>query len=342
MTQRSTFRSLFQRLWNAKQTNCCQYVDANGARCSKSAIKSHTVQRGRVLASIAEQGHVYKIGIPKKPNHPRHRDFEKIGLRKASVFPGFCESHDFSLFNSFETGQGDLAPQELALQGYRCICHETYKKERAERVYSNHELLSALKQQDPRALLQAEKYLEGTRLALRDLERQKKSFENILHEKDMKQLYATVFVLGGKLPLAYSSSFAPEFAFDGKLLLPEQYGDWNSVSVFCGAIKLQTVLAFVGIQDIDGHDLSKFFRTLETLDFQRIGALALHTAIEHAENTFFRPSWIEQLLPEIKDELLFRFGDGVPGEPNSRKKNLAKQFDIVRAPAIRRYNFSPT
>ncbi|AXI43447.1 hypothetical protein C1J02_17060 [Sulfitobacter sp. SK011] len=229
----------------------------------------------------------------------------------------------------------------MALLGYRSICHETFKKERAERVYSNRQFLSAIASVDLAAKRSAEAHLEGTRLAIRDLTRQKQAFENAIHTKDLSRLYGTVFTLAAEIPLAFSSSFAPEYTIDGELLLPEQYGNWNSVGVFCGAIKERNIMGFVGLHDNDEHDISKFFKSLVSVPMNRVGGLSLHLAIEHAENTFFRPSWVSKLLPEIREELLSRFASGIPGEPNSRKANLVGQFDVINVSASQRDDFYP-
>jgi hypothetical protein len=72
---------------------------------------------------------------------------------------------------------------------------------------------------------------------------------------------------------------------------------------------------------------------MDSISPNRVGGLALHIAIEYAENTFFKKSWANSLLPPIKNELLERFANGTPGEPNSRKKSILCQFDPVRISA---------
>nr|WP_272211907.1 hypothetical protein [Marinicella sp. W31]MDC2877797.1 hypothetical protein [Marinicella sp. W31] len=67
-------------------------------------IKAHTVSRGPNLAKIAKRGHVlhYTASIPEMKKNGGRLAVEKIGIKDASVFHGFCRKHDQELFSCVE------------------------------------------------------------------------------------------------------------------------------------------------------------------------------------------------------------------------------------------------
>ncbi|MEN8837998.1 MAG: hypothetical protein ABF266_07520, partial [Celeribacter marinus] len=142
------------------------------------------------------------------------------------------------------------------------------------------------------------------------------------------------------LPFTFASAFAPEFDFNGKLILPLPTEAWGSVSVYVGHLKGIPVASFQCLDTVSHHDIGTFFSSQANLNFGSVGGMLLQMAIEYSENSFFRISWVNSLIPEIRDEILTRFGAGTPGEPNSNKANISSQFDIVRI-AARKLEFFP-
>jgi hypothetical protein len=82
----------------------CSHPDPTNDPCSTTIIRSHTVQKKGGLAAIAEDGHVMTVKpsmreLIKTQGNPQP---QKIGVNKASVFPGFCGRHDTALFKPIE------------------------------------------------------------------------------------------------------------------------------------------------------------------------------------------------------------------------------------------------
>ena len=112
----------------------CLHPNAGPSTCSGKIIKAHTLQRNGGLSSIARGGHVYTLikggkmfdesrwGPSGGPN--------KVGIRQASTFTGFCNSHDNELFAPIEKEPFSATIEQIALLGYRAICYELYMKER--------------------------------------------------------------------------------------------------------------------------------------------------------------------------------------------------------------------
>lgn len=88
----------------------------------KSVKKSHTIQRQNVLKTISEDNHVYKPEVDMKSDKPMMK-INRLGIKDASTFPGFCSIHE-QLFESFEKKGSIDTKFEALLQSYRTICRE--------------------------------------------------------------------------------------------------------------------------------------------------------------------------------------------------------------------------
>lgn len=97
--------------------------------CTARAIKAHSVQNGRVLELIAENGHVKGLrGIVKKDRSTGIEgpilEFADIGRNEASTFEGFCGRHDAEIFKKLDCSPFDRSNEEqLYLLAYRSISH---------------------------------------------------------------------------------------------------------------------------------------------------------------------------------------------------------------------------
>ena len=89
-------------------------------KCSSPSIKrSHTIQKAS-LECIAERHHV----LAPAANHRSNRvEMMRLGINRASAFPGFCVKHE-QMFGQFER-IGRIEPErDLTLQIYRSVCRE--------------------------------------------------------------------------------------------------------------------------------------------------------------------------------------------------------------------------
>tara|TARA_B100002003_G_scaffold144680_2_gene133895 strand:- start:2649 stop:3836 length:1188 start_codon:yes stop_codon:yes gene_type:complete len=109
---------------------CC--ADFDSGNCELPIKGAHTVQRGKVLASIAINGHVGTF----------HRKIEdelrgdgrlRVGVTKqASIFYGFCSCHDTELFKDIENSDFIPTRSNCWASSYRAVCHEFYQKVAAQ------------------------------------------------------------------------------------------------------------------------------------------------------------------------------------------------------------------
>jgi len=112
------YGSLVQK-WKAwERSGPCMYRG-----CGKTSIvRSHSIHRAGAIEQIAEQQHVLtplfgESGISVK----------RIGVREASTFPGFCETHE-QLFTPFESTGRITDGHQTVLQAFRTLCREIARK----------------------------------------------------------------------------------------------------------------------------------------------------------------------------------------------------------------------
>jgi hypothetical protein len=95
--------------------------------CIGPAIQAHSVQRA-ILSSISQSGHVYMF---------QHRigskfRFERVGVRDATTFTGFCAYHDCEIFRDVDFSSTQTFDpcdkRQMVLLGFRALACEYWKK----------------------------------------------------------------------------------------------------------------------------------------------------------------------------------------------------------------------
>jgi hypothetical protein len=88
--------------------------------CSDKTVRSHAIQREGPLKLISEGDHVL---TPFFDHRKKGIGMKKIGIGDASIFPGFCETHDL-MFSEFEKSGKIENANHLGLQVFRAVCRE--------------------------------------------------------------------------------------------------------------------------------------------------------------------------------------------------------------------------
>jgi len=97
--------------------------------CDRPAINAHSVQRSRFLELLADSGHVLQIELKATAEGGLHAEFESVGIRKATAFPGLCAIHDDAVFAPIEKSNIDLDdPEHLFLLAYRSSIKELHEQ----------------------------------------------------------------------------------------------------------------------------------------------------------------------------------------------------------------------
>ena len=105
--------------------------------CSRNAIGSHSQQKEGQLRAIARNGQVYTLERNSYRLHKGQDQRESplllslSGLKKASVFPGFCSQHDAALFSPIEKhALCQNSPDQAYCLFLRAISYEFTQKRR--------------------------------------------------------------------------------------------------------------------------------------------------------------------------------------------------------------------
>ena len=105
----------------------------------KSIPRSHSIPMSASIKLIAEAGHVLTPRLGENGV-----DMERIGIREASTFPGFCKRHE-SNFAEFETKKKMSSDRHFLLQAFRTLCREIFRirrqKERLESMLNEYRKL---------------------------------------------------------------------------------------------------------------------------------------------------------------------------------------------------------
>ncbi len=118
-SDKQSFLYLFKGLFSKKRTCIIP-------RCkSKSIRSSHTIQKAHSLKMIAEDNHVYSPVFNKKNGK---LEMTRLGVNKASTFPGFCSKHEH-IFHGFESSKDVDSEEAVGLQILRTIARELVVKQ---------------------------------------------------------------------------------------------------------------------------------------------------------------------------------------------------------------------
>ncbi|WP_180175904.1 SEC-C domain-containing protein [Acinetobacter sp. YH12025] len=100
-------------------------------KCSDKIINAHTLTKSLSLEKIAKSGHIYSFksnGLYDLIRNKGVVTLNKLGIRKASTFKGFCSYHDDFLFRSIEKENFELSKRQILALFYRGFALEYYKK----------------------------------------------------------------------------------------------------------------------------------------------------------------------------------------------------------------------
>ncbi len=123
-------------------------------RCGETAVQCHSQQREGQLRAISENGvvcapswNIYrmlKYRILKKADTELRPHYNRIGISKASVFQGYCATHDKQLFHPIESETLKPSNSDHAFSLYlRAVSYEFCRKRRGH--FRNTETLKKCK-----------------------------------------------------------------------------------------------------------------------------------------------------------------------------------------------------
>ncbi len=313
MEARNSFSSAEQLRKNFSKRYCL-YPKASKNECKGNIVKAHTIQRKGGLSKISENGHV--MGF--LPNETEKRILPKLlGIRKASIFTGFCEYHDNKTFELIEKYPFKPESEQCFLLSYRALCKELFNKKVAldsVEIYRQAYKGQPLDVQQQMQSLIIDPYEMGLKKSFQELSDRKLKYDNILLSKNFTGFSYYAIFIDSVPEVLCCGGFMPEYDFNGNFL--QDYTDLNNdlESIYFSILPFKEVgVAVFGWVENEGSSCVKFIKSLHELYSEgEIGNALIRFIFDSLENTFFKPSWWAALSDYEKDVIQNRVLSGSP------------------------------
>ncbi|APC18783.1 hypothetical protein BLL42_24890 [Pseudomonas frederiksbergensis] len=129
-------KTLGQKQKEASVKGCLRGGDEQ-AGCAGKIVQAHSIQRGKILASIADggSGKVYYLGLaPADDMTSMIPEFKLEGIKKFSTFSGFCGWHDKSIFQPIEDVVFTATAKQKDIYAYRAAAKELHANLESKRL----------------------------------------------------------------------------------------------------------------------------------------------------------------------------------------------------------------
>jgi hypothetical protein len=289
----------------------CMAPESMKKECSKKIIKAHTISKSRNLKAIAENGHVltYKVNsIFKLLKNDGNISIEEIGINNASIFKGFCSYHDKELFSCIEDEDMIFSNKQIFMIAYRSICNELHIK-KAD-LKQKKFILDYIRDKVTLDFFTSLKehmgyYINGIKLAINDLNKVKKIYDQILLEdRDYDKINYYIIKINKTPDVLVSGNWIADKNFDGQKLidLSDESVNFNSLNVSSivtekgGAF----VFSWIDSKELVSNNIYNFIRSFNKLDSKLKVNILPKFIFAHFENTYFSPSWWNFLTQEQK------------------------------------------
>jgi hypothetical protein len=288
-----------------------------GDGCSNKIIRSHTVQRNGGLTAIAEgkSGVLsVKANLRAMIDHNGNPPPIEVGIGDASVFPGFCGTHDNDIFKPIEGKDIGLTAKEALLFAYRAIAYERFTK--AVQVAN----VPIQRQMDRGQPLQIQEAIQvrchlteaGARRGLTEVETLLDKYRERVESGQTEGFHYRAYRFDTTLPLVGCGGYMPELAIDGTRLQHLARGtaalEQLTLTITSYAGKSVAMFAWIGPENGPSGTYLDAFDQL--LDADKPDAL-VQIAFEQMENIFLRKSWWEGLPAGQRADLTRRIRSGV-------------------------------
>lgn len=292
-------RKQLSKIFDSKKYCSASFDDKN---CKLPIKGAHTVQRGRVLSSMAKDGHVGTF-YRNINGFQQLRDI-KTGIKKeASIFYGFCEYHDTELFKGIELNEFIATPENCWASSYRAVCHEYYQKNAAkEAVVWQLENLDKGYDLSEQLILQEQLFLikRDVFKGFEDISSIKSKYEKAKIQGKYNSLSSYIILLDKPLCLSVSASMSPYYNVSGVKI--QNLGD--PIYLFqhfaLSTVTMNDCAAYV-VSYLKEHDvIGKYLEDVFKKDTAFVKSWLMKCIFAYAENAFFNLDWWNNLEDDKK------------------------------------------
>jgi hypothetical protein len=304
---------------------CLHALD--GIQCSSPAIGSHLVSREAFLAPIATDRHVYTFKSD-MDRVVRSLDrnttlLSKVGVNVASVFPGFCATHDQSLFRILDASPTMIGHDEAIALAYRALVKHVCLR---ARIIRDADLLKKRDsgrnvQEQLRIQNAVNRFLHDWWLGKMDSELRKSAIECIMSGSRPKSDFEFQSIVFDRiLPVVAcgGSSCQTDFAGRGSGSLLEQRG--GQVPVLMHALipaRGRSVSVMAWARDGFEDRYREVASSVQVVPLARVPTALCRYTIDICEDFYISPSWYDGLSHAEKLHLDFNLHMvfGIPHGP---------------------------
>lgn len=272
--------------------------------CKDSVIMAHSIQKGNMLRYLSSKN------IKRENNNHLgtiiHEEFERVGIKKASVFRGMCSYHDRNDYSIFEVNEFSESKEQLYMMHYRSLSMETFKKENLLNIIiSDYVDIKSLrmskkdkKDLEERSINQRVTDFWDYGIYLKNLKKLKKLYQ----ENKEIDISSYVFYISGDINFAASGVFML-YEDDEALLCNEDLPPISLVSI--NTIKItDNKFAVIFSFNKENEKIQKYFnKNYHSKNKKSIKKLFL-LILEKIENVYFNIEWYEGLKDEEKKNLI--------------------------------------
>ena len=298
-----------QRFHRVYEKGRCVHLEASPQTCSPKIISAHTIQRNGGLSIIARNGHVYNLlkhgSMFEDSTWDTNSGVNKVGIKEASTFKGFCSKHDNELFAPVEKEPFVGTTEQIALLGYRAVCYELLMKEYLLRV---DELFKDMDKGQPPPVQQFHQEAlfyrdSGAEKAIEEIVLQKRRYEKMIFSKNYTNLAHYVVFFTSIPEVMCSGVTQGTHDFLGNKIAELGHlsasADWQTLSLIAtddGGAAVFTWLA-------DRNRSHNVMMSLNGLPEADQPHAIVRFVFEFFENTYFSPEWWDGLDKQVQVRL---------------------------------------
>ena len=282
-----------KKCWHPEASNTTCNIDGSGKIIVSAA---HSIQNNGVLSQIVENGHVMGYALDKG-----QFEGKSIGKNYASIFWGFCNTHD-AIFNPIEIIPYSGTDEQHFLFAYRGFVVASHKKVEVS-DWMNYGSQSEI-----------------------DIVENKKIFDAAILAKDFSIIETEVFELPAFYPIAVSSSFYLDFDFEEN---PIAHSDDRMEDVYVTLLPLGNktyfFLSYFKQDKTLYGNLGEQLRKRNNLKSDITMLIAAHT-----ENVYFNPTYYKTFIEKHEEVLkLIMFHSQMDYATVDKNNNINVEFSFT-------------
>lgn len=283
---------------NSTMYKGCLHADG---MCNGITSKAHSIQNNRYLKRIADNGEVLCIDFGKIGEG--ESNIKRVGRNKASIFTGFCNYHDRSIFCPIEEREYllDDAEQNF-LFSYRAFALAYYERFSSYEFQKKHySLIAGLR--DDENIRRFKRKIDEYGNHLMIIEKYRSMLNYCLDNKKFKRIYTRVLVWDVEYGMAATSMFFIYKDVCGNIINDPQNA-FETMAPFFFTLIPQNGKTYVLMGCLSKHKrIYEFIDTqIVNADIEKQKVYVSNIIAMYIENFFISPCWWERLDVTTRDQ----------------------------------------